>query len=308
MKAIDFAWTMPTGSKRLPPTSDFTAQTTRILERIHGRFHSAWMPDHFMDSDNPVPEALITLSYFAGLFPQLQWGTAVLGQSYRNPALLAKMAATLQQHSKGKYILGIGAGWKEDEYRAYNYPFPKASQRIAEMIEAIQICRALWDPAQEAASFAGRYYQIDGAVCLPKPLPPPPVMIGGGGEKLTLRAVAEHADWWNLPGAAPETFRRKLTVLEKHCAAVGRDIDEIRKSWMGVVCLAATKEKAEALRAEYPIWPGDVPLVGTPTAVIAQLQTYINCGIDLFILSFADEPSTAGIQMFLNEVMPAFSG
>ena len=298
---------MPTGRKRLPDAeSAYSAHVRQILSRIHGRFHSAWMPDHFMNDQEPVPEALLTLSYFAGQFPQLAWGTAVLGQSYRNPALLAKMSATLQHQSGGRFILGIGAGWKEDEYRAYNYPFPPARERIAQMTETIQICRAMWDPARKTASFQGEYYQISDAVCQPKPAPPPPIMIGGGGEKFTLRAVAEHGDWWNLPGATPEQFIRKKGVLETHCRAVGRDMETIRLTWMGVVCIAENSTKAKALLADYPLWPGDTPLLGTPAAIRQQLQAYIDGGIDYFILSFADEPQKKGLDLFLEEVLPYF--
>jgi alkanesulfonate monooxygenase SsuD/methylene tetrahydromethanopterin reductase-like flavin-dependent oxidoreductase (luciferase family) len=305
MAPIDFGWTMPTGQKRLPiGQGDYTDHVKKILELIHGRFHSAWMPDHFMDGLLPVPEALLTLSYFAGLFPELHWGTAVLGQSYRNPALLAKMVATMQQLTAGQFIMGIGAGWKEEEYLAYGYPFPRAGVRIAQMVEVIQICRALWDPTIDQATFTGHYHQIRDAVCRPKPSPSPPIMIGGGGEKLTLRAVAEHADWWNLPGASPAGFKQKKEVLSAHCTEIGRDIASIRMSWMGVVSIAGSQEKAEEQLADYPIWPGDIPLLGTPTMIRDQLLAYIDCGIDLFILSFVDEPGTRGIQLFLDDVLP----
>jgi alkanesulfonate monooxygenase SsuD/methylene tetrahydromethanopterin reductase-like flavin-dependent oxidoreductase (luciferase family) len=277
------------------------------IEIIQDNFHSLWIPDHFMHDQANVPEALITLSFLAGITTDLYLGSIVLGQSYRNPALLAKMVATLQQLSAGRFILGIGAGWKEDEYRAYGYDYPPAVIRLAEMAETIQICRAMWDPTQPEASFSGDHYRISNAVCNPKPIPIPPIMVGGGGERVTLRIVAEQADWWNLPGVSASEYARKLDVLARHCAAVGRDPDEIRKTWMGVVSIAPTRSQAEQQMVGYPIWSGDIPLVGTPNEIASQLQAYIDLGIDLFQLAFVDEPSTTGIELFLVEVLPRWS-
>jgi len=130
-------------------------------------------------------------------------------------------------------------------------------------------------------------------------------MIGGAGEKLMLRVIAQHADWWNLVGVSPETYTHKIKVLHRHCAEVGRDPAEIRKTWMGVVSIAPTRRQAEAAIAEYPIWPDDVPLVGSPSEIAAQMRCYADMGVDLFILAFADEPNLTGIDLFMNEVIPA---
>jgi alkanesulfonate monooxygenase SsuD/methylene tetrahydromethanopterin reductase-like flavin-dependent oxidoreductase (luciferase family) len=277
-----------------------------MLSWISGHFRSAWISDHLMDGQYDIPEALTTLSYLAGLYSQMTFGTAVIGQGYRNPALLAKMAATLQQLSGGRFILGIGAGWKEDEYRAYGYDFPSTATRIAQLAESVQICKQLWDPSLPEATFLGQHYRIERAVCQPKPAVPPPVMIGGAGEKLTLRVVAQHADWWNLIGASPEVFARKLAVLERHCASVDRDPTTIRKTWMGTVSIGSTSHQAQAQMTGLPLWPGDVALVGTPDEIIEQLQAYTALGVDLFFLSFADEPRMDGIGMFIGEVSSRF--
>ena len=305
---IDFGWVLPTGKARMPSGEGVTYLNyiQHVLKRIDGSFQSLWMPDHFMDDQAAILEALSTLSFLAGMDPEFDFGTIVLGQSYRNPALLAKMAATLQQLSGGRFILGIGAGWKVDEYQAYGYDFPPASTRIAQMAEVVQIFRVMWDPSQPDATFHGEHYCIDAAVCNPKPSPPPPILIGGGGEKLTLRAVAEHADWWNLPGVSPAEYARKLDILADHCAAVGRNPNEIRKTWMGVVSIAPTRSQAETQMAGYPIWPGDTPLVGTPDDVRAQLQSYVDLGIDYFMLAFADEPALEGISLFTTEIAQAW--
>ena len=307
MTHIDFGWELPSGERRMPPggPENYEPHVRRVLKRLSGHFHSAWLPDHLMHNHTAVPEALTTISYLAGLFPALHFGNVVLGQSYRNPALLAKMGATLQHLSGGRFMLGIGAGWKEDEYRAYGYNFPKASTRIAQLAEVVQICKAMWDPAQPEAIFHGHYHHIESAICNPKPTPAPPLMIGGAGEKLMLRLIAQHADWWNLVGAPPDVMARKIAVLERHCAEVGRNPASIRKTWMGVVSVAPTRAAAEAALERYPIWPDDVPLVGTPAEVIAGLQAYVDLGVDLFILGFTDEPAPGGIDLFIEEVMPA---
>ncbi len=306
---IDFGWQIPIGARRMPVGTDrYEAHLRRVLTTISGHFHSAWIPDHFMDGQSDVPEALTTLSYIAALFPQLHIGPVVLSQSYRNPALLAKMAATLQQLTGGRFILGLGAGWRAEEYRGYGYDFPAAPARIAQLAELVQICRAMWNPDRVEATFYGRHYRIEQAVCQPKPNPPPPVMIGGAGEKLMLRVVAQHADWWNLVGVSPDGYAHKLAVLRRHCDEVGRDPAEIRKTWMGVVSIAPTSTQAERTMESYPIWPGDVPIVGAPPEVVSQLQQYRALGVDLFIVGFADEPALAGLELFIEEVLPYFEG
>jgi alkanesulfonate monooxygenase SsuD/methylene tetrahydromethanopterin reductase-like flavin-dependent oxidoreductase (luciferase family) len=304
-KRTEFGWVLPIGKARMPDggSQAYLPHLRCLIDTIEGSFHSLWVPDHLMFGQADIPEAWTLLSVLAGITSDLHLGTIVLGQSYRNPALLAKMAATLQQLSGGRFILGIGAGWKEDEYYAYGYKFPPARTRIAQMAETIQICKALWDPARPEASFHGEHYQILDAVCNPKPAPLPPIMIGGGGEKLTLRVVAEHADWWNLPGVSTAEYAHKLDILANHCAAVGRDPNAIRKTWMGVVSIATTCNQAEQQMEGYPIWPGDIPLVGTPDGVRAQLQAYVDLGVDYFMLAFADEPSTKGIKLFLTEFL-----
>lgn len=304
---IDFGWEIPTGRRRMPgAAATYEPHLRRVLDRMSGHFHSAWMPDHFIYDDTDVPEALTTVNYLAGLYPRLHFGAVVLGQNYRNPALVAKMAATTQWLTGGRLILGLGAGWKEDEYRAYGYEFPPIATRIAQLAEAAHICKLMWDPARPSATFHGQHYHIETAVCNPKPAPPPPLMLGGAGERLMLRVVAQYADWWNLVGVSVDTYARKIEVLERHCAEVGRNPADIRKTWMGVVSIAPTHAQAEAAMVGFPIWPEDVPIVGTPAEVIHQVQHYTSLGVDCFILGFADEPGLAGIELFINEVAPYF--
>lgn len=285
-------------------------QTDRLLAAGRGQFSSAWVSDHFVpwftriavETDNL--EAWTALTYFAGRHPDYTFGNIVLAQSYRSPALLAKMATTLQALSGGRVILGLGVGWKEDEYRAYGYPFPSAAIRIQQLSEAAQIIRLMF--TEERATFHGRHYQVDQAVCAPKGDFPPPLMLGGNGRKLTLRVVARYADWWNGGGGLAD-FEDVLQALRGHCRTVGRDYDGLVKTWMSdCVALAPTSAAARALAEAHPFYDPGSSLVGAPAEVAAQLRRYADLGVEHFILRFADFPSTAGVELFARQVIPLF--
>jgi alkanesulfonate monooxygenase SsuD/methylene tetrahydromethanopterin reductase-like flavin-dependent oxidoreductase (luciferase family) len=307
---LKFGWHMPAfptdGSRR----SVFIDQMATTLDRIQDSFSSAWADDHlhpwasFQAADTDALECMTTISYLAGAFPQLEFGSLVLCQSYRNPALLAKMAATLQLLTRGRFIFGIGAGWLEEEYLAYGYHFPRPAVRIAQLDEALQIVRKLW--TETPATFEGTYYHIKDAYCEPKPDPVPPIMIGGQGEQLTLRVVAKHADWWNMPGGNADTIAHKLKVLRSHCEAVGRDYDEIVKSWsLELVAIAETEQEAQRL-AETSPFNSPNAIVGTPAQVTEQLQVYVDLGLEYFMVRLADFPNTTGIELFAEAVVPQF--
>lgn len=310
MTQIKFGWRVPAFPVDDSRDTTFVDQIAQNLERAQGKFASAWVADHFIpwarfqSDDTDTLECLTSMSYLAGAFPELDFGSIVLCQSYRNPALLAKMGATLQLLSKGRFILGIGAGWKQDEYLAYNYEFPKASVRIAQLSETVQIIQKLWTEAP--ASFEGKYYRIKDAYCEPKPDPRPPILIGGGGEKLTLRVVAQYADWWNIPGGSVENYARKLEALRDHCQAVGRNYDEIVKTWAGeLVAIAETEAEAKRI-AEASPFNGTSRTVGTPDQVAQYLRRFSDLGVTHFILRFADFPNPAGVELFAQEVIPRF--
>lgn len=232
------------------------------------------------------------------------FGHIVLCNSYRNPALLAKMTATLQVLSNGRYILGIGAGWKIDEYIAYGYPFPPPRVRIGQLEEAVQIIRRMW--TEESVSFRGKYYHIDNAICSPKPKPVPLIMIGGGGEKLMLKVVAKYADWWNIPNVSVETYIHKLNVLKKHCRRVGRNYDEIVKTLASIVAIAETEKKARRLAYKNPFIDmrrEERYIIGDPEIVIEKILKYVEIGVKVFILRFADFPQTNGAKLFAKKVI-----
>ncbi len=302
--SVEFGYFGPTGSERARGNA-FSPALRRAIDVARQSFTSLWFADHFMYSDADVNEAWVTLSYAAALAPELQIGHLVSCNSYRPPSLVAKMGASLQALSGGRFVLGYGAGWKKDEYAAYGYDFPSAATRIAMMEEGLQIIKAMWH--DEQASFHGKFYHIDNARCNPRPDPVPPIMIGGDGEQLTLRAVARYADWWNCFSQTPEVVRRKLDVLKQHCEAEGRDFASIRKSWSGPVVIdrdhqAALRRAGDALQQAKP------PIAGDPSAVAERIQEFVEFGFDLFQVSFELFPDTSDMELFVAEVMPRFRG
>lgn len=311
MTEVKFGWNVPTSSTEYVTGPVQVERIIEALGAVHESFDSAWVYDHFHappffdDDDYPRLEAWTTTAYLARAFPNLYFGNMVLGQSYRNPALLAKMAATLQALTDGKVVLSIGAGWMESEYHAYGYDYPKASVRIAQLEEAVQIIRLMW--TEKRATFAGDHYQVKDALCEPKPNPVPPIMIGGNGEKRTLRVVARHADWWNGVGLDAAGMAHKLAVLRSHCEAEGRDYDEITKTFMGILSIAETEDEAKRIARESPR-ADKMNFVGTPTQVTEQMQAYVDLGVSHFMIDFTDFPDSAGARLFADEVIPALRG
>ena len=211
------------------PQGDVAAGALRDIAQTAERsgFHSLWVYDHLYNYPSPdhpeVLEAFTLMSLLAGWTQTIRIGAMVLCDAYRNPALTAKMAATLDALSGGRLEFGYGAGWHEEEYNGYGYVFPPAPTRIAMMEEGLAIITALWTGGP--ATFAGTHYRVTNALCRPTPVqrPHPPITVGGGGEKLLLRAVARHADVWNYFPIPLADYERKRGVLHEHCARIGRD-------------------------------------------------------------------------------------
>jgi F420-dependent oxidoreductase-like protein len=312
-RTVTFGWRVPDFPVDGSPFRQFRDQIYRNLDVLQGDFASAWVVDHFfpwmggVEQTRGTTEAWTTIAYLAGRYPHIDLGSIVLCQAYRSPALLAKMAATLQELSGGRFILGLGAGWKHNEFSAYGYDYPSTAVRIDQLEEAVQVIRAMWtDPAPV---FHGNHYSIENAYCEPRPDPLPPIMIGGGGRKRTLRIVAQYADWWNFPSATPEHYAELLAVLREHCQAVGRNYDAIVKTWTtDCVSVAATHEEAvrQAQASPYFANVPDAALVGTPDEVAMQMQKYIDLGVSHLMFRFVDFPSTSGAELFVKEVMPRF--
>ncbi len=203
------------------------ADTIPIIEH-------AWVFDHFIPlGPNPTGQCLegwTLLAALAARMQRLRVGVMVTGNTYRHPAVLANMAATIDIISRGRLDFGIGAGWNELEHEMYNIPLYEPGERIRRLGEACEVVKRLW--TETPANFDGKYYQLKNAYCEPKPVqkPYPPIAIGGGGEKLTLRVVAQYANIWNFAGGPIDIFQHKNTVLDEHCAAIRRDPATIERS------------------------------------------------------------------------------
>lgn len=304
-RRIEFGYNPPTGQRgieRVDPRT-FREDLQHVLDFASQHFTSFWISDHHQTADRFRLECWTQLTWVAARYPGPQLGTIVMSNSYRHPPLLAKMAASLQYFSQGRFILGYGAGWAEEEYHAYGYEFPSAKVRIAQMVEGIKAIKALW--TEKPANFQGEYYRVTDAYCEPRPDPIPPILIGGDGEKYLLRAVAEHADWWLPYSRRLDTLQQKANVLKDHCRAVGRDYDSIRKTYTLTIYLSEDRDAAErragaATERENPVFAGD------PAGLRDYLEERADLGFDLFQLVFPDFPETTDIRLFVDKVLPWF--
>jgi len=301
---VEFGIKAPTLSEEGVRGRRFTDQVLRYIRAVGTTYGTVWVSDHLMPwvtgkgGDADTLECWTVMSYLAGAFNNLHLGSAVLCNSFRNPPLLAKMAATLHTLAGGRLILGIGAGWSAIEYAGYGYAFPPASTRIGQLAEAVQIIRRLW--TEDEVDFAGRYFRVTGARCFPRPDPCPPILIGGHGERLMLRVVARYADWWNTHAASPDVFRHKLAVLREHCAAVGRDFEAITKTAEAFVAIAETEAEVKRIAAR----GRTAHFAGTPDEVVTQMEPYVALGVEHFILRFLDQPRPDGARLFAEQVIP----
>jgi F420-dependent oxidoreductase-like protein len=277
-------------------------------------YDSIWVYDHFHNVPRPAHEAVFecwtTMAAISQRTKRVRLGQMVGCNSYRQPSVLAKITSTIDVISGGRLDWGIGAGWYENEYRGYGFEFPKPKDRIGMLRESVEIVRSMW--TQTETNFDGQYYKLSRANCDPKPLqqPHPPIWIGGGGEQLTLRVVATHADYSNF-GGQPAEWARKREILKGHCAVVGRDEETIGKTWSPEVFVRSTEAEVIAAGSlnlwgePFEAWRAS-NLVGTPEQVSEKIQQYIDLGCTGFIPWASDYPSTETLQLFATQVMPNF--
>ena len=277
-------------------------------------YDSLWVYDHFHNVPVPAHETVFecwtTLAALSQRTSRVRLGQMVGCASYRNPGLLAKIASNIDVISGGRLDWGIGAGWYEHEYRAYGYDFPAAKDRIAMLRETVEIVRSMW--TEPDTTYAGKHFTLNGAQCDPKPLqdPHPPILIGGGGEQLTLRVVARLADRANF-GGNPDEFAHKCEVLERHCDAVGRDYDEIEKTWSPEIHVRETEAEVRAIGGStfgepFDSWQAG-NLVGTPQQVVDKIGAYREMGVSSIIAWNRDYPSTDTLTLVGEQVIPAFT-
>jgi F420-dependent oxidoreductase-like protein len=261
--------------------------------------------------ENWMFEGSTMLSALAARTSNVTLGLLVGGVTYRNPALHAKIATTIDVVSGGRAWLGIGAAWFEDEHRAYGYEFPPLKVRFEMLEEALQIMRAMF--TQERASFQGEHFRVDGALNNPKPLRGDlPIVIGGSGERKTLRLVAQYGDGCNVFGD-PAQAKHLMEVLESHCENVGRDLAEITKTRTGVVLIGATHEAAEAKiaglkRLGYPEERIASAMIGDPDSVAEQAAAFVEVGIEGLTVSIPDVHDLESVELAGKALAPVFAG
>ena len=267
-----------------------------------------WYADHFMpntpEPGDPCHEAWTTVAALAASVPRVRIGTLVAGNTYRHPAVVANMAATIDHISGGRLVLGLGAGWQENEHHAYGIELYTVGERLRRLEEACRVIKALF--SERSANFEGRYYRLENAPLEPKPVQDPlPLMIGGGGEKVTLRIVARFADEWNVWGDV-DRLRQKMGVLDRHCETVGRDPAAIQRSAAVLVYLSDDPEFVKRIRDE----PQARPSIAGNAAELADIVAeYARAGVDeLIVPDFHMELGTAKTEFldrFIEEVAPA---
>ncbi|MFB6121311.1 MAG: LLM class flavin-dependent oxidoreductase [Halobacteriaceae archaeon] len=273
--------------------------------------------DHFWQlsgvgyHDEPFVECYTGLSALAEATDEMELSALVTCVHYRNPAFLAKTVASLDSLSEGRAVLAIGAGWYEDEYDAAGLAFADAETRILQTRDAIDLCKAAWNE-ESPVNFEGDYYELDDLYLNPKP-DDVPVLVGGGGEHLTLQMTADKADRWNLPGAEPERYEHKLDVLEGHCEDLGRDFDDIE---LTITLTACIREDSEDAHEAYEDLQGDTPrgaagrdefrgLVGSPAEAAEIVETYRELGADTLQIQ-PPKNDRRTTELFVDEVAPQF--
>jgi len=305
MESVDFG-------VQIEPQYGFTYQHIREVASEAERlgFESIWVSDHFFMTEDSLDvnclECWTVLTALARDTSRLRLGAMVASQSYRNPALSANMAASVDHISGGRLNYGIGAGWKEVEYNAYGYGFPGAGRRIRQLEEAVEIAKRMW--TEPKATYSGRYYSVKDALCIPKPVQDPlPIWIGGTGTK-TLRVAAKHADAVNFAWTHPPGFyEERYGVLRSHCEEVGRDFDEIKKSAGLMVRIVDDPGAAEPARDErYLRYIGrqNPVMVVTPEELGERIEGYVDVGVTHFILRFHFGEELVNMRRFMGEVRP----
>jgi alkanesulfonate monooxygenase SsuD/methylene tetrahydromethanopterin reductase-like flavin-dependent oxidoreductase (luciferase family) len=290
---IEFS-TNTTLSDRRPLYTD--EDWERFVEALHPRFTTLWFSDH---PQYDVLEAWTSMCYVAARLPRFKVGTLVLCQAYRNPGLLAKMAATLQKLSQGRLVLGVGAGWLEEDFNAYGYDFERPGVRVAQLAETIELLRAMW--TTNPATYRGQHRQVEAADSWPLPDPMIPIMVGTNGRK-ALRVTAQLADIWTWDMC--ETFADLLSTLRRACVEFGRPEDAV-KAYVETE-LDFPDDPADFVPAEdqqlYPGFGRNQHLGPTPKAAIEQMKPYRDLGVDHFIVT----GNIDALRLFSNEVAPYF--
>jgi F420-dependent oxidoreductase-like protein len=299
-----FGLQLPNFTFGVPDEELFGQVVARAQAGEAAGFTSLWVMDHFWQlpplggAGQPMLEAYTLLGALATQTKAVTLGALVTGVTYRNPALVAKEVTTLDVISGGRAVLGIGAAWHDIEHEGLGFDFPPAGERLDRLEEALQICRAMF--REQSPTFDGRYYRIHGATNLPRPVQPggPPILVGGGGERRTLRLVAQYADACNVSGDVA-TIRHKLDVLDRHCADVGRERAEITVTRLGSLFITSSAEETGQVRDFVTQAAGPDAAaafsIGEPNEIVDQVGELVEAGVQEFYfnLPLADPEGVA---------------
>jgi len=278
-------------------------------------YDSLWVCDHLYGPQAPsipILEAWSLVSAVAAVTSKVEIGTLVTPAGMRNAAQLGKVIATIDNIAEGRIIPGLGAGWMPREFTDFGVEFLPTAQRLGQLRETVELLKRMW--TEPSVSYQGKYIQTSNLVCEPKPVRVPPILIGGAGEKVTLKLAAQHADIWNNLAGHQATLERKIGVLKEHCTAVGRDPESIVVSQQCLVTIAPDEESAgpmiDTAKKIFGGHMGDptgpLAIAGSPQRVREQIQKHIDLGCTMFVMEFFGRDTKEPAQLFADTVLPHF--
>ncbi|MCO5201858.1 MAG: LLM class flavin-dependent oxidoreductase [Chloroflexi bacterium] len=309
MPPVHFGVTIP----QIKRTWDETKSASREFEAMG--YDSLWVCDHLYGPQSPsipILEAWSLVSAVAAITEKVEIGTLVTPAGMRNAAQLGKVIATIDNIAGGRIIPGLGAGWMPREFTDFGVPFLSTGQRLGQLRETVELLKQMW--TEPSVTYEGKYVQAHNVVCEPKPVRTPPILIGGAGEKVTLKLAAEHAAIWNNMAVHQARLPQKVEVLKQHCATVGRDFKDITISQQCLVTIAPDETTAgpmvESAKKIFGGHMGDptgpLAIAGSPETVRAQIQKHIDLGCTMFLMEFFGRETITPAKLFAEEVMPHF--
>ncbi len=292
------------------------AKTASIEFEAMG-YDSLWVCDHLYGPQSPsipILEAWSELAAVAAITSKVELGTLVTPAGMRNPAHLGKVIATVDNIAGGRVIAGLGGGWMTREFTDFGVPFLPTGQRLGQLRETVELLKRMWDPAEGEVTYDGKHIHVQNVVTEPKPPRRVPILIGGSGENVTLKLVAQHADWWNNSAGNQGNLERKVGVLRQHCETIGRDPEEITVSQQCLVTIAPDDAAAgpmiDTAKKIFGGHMGDptgpLAIAGSPERVKEQIQKHIDLGCTAFIMEFFGRDTKTPAQLFADKVLPAF--
>jgi probable F420-dependent oxidoreductase len=280
-------------------------------------YDSLWVCDHLYGPQSPsipILEAWSLIAALAAVTERVELGTLVTPAGMRNPAQLGKVIATVDNIAGGRVIPGFGAGWMPREFTDFGTPFLSTKERLGQLRETVELLQRMWDPEEQEVTFEGKYVRAENVVCLPKPPRRPPILVGGGGEKVTMRIAARHASTWNNPAAQQHSLPQKVAALRQRCAEAGRDPASITVSQQCLVIMAPDEASAgpmiDTARKIFGGHMGDptgpLAIAGSPERVREQIQKHVDLGCTMFLVEFFGRDTREPAGIFAEKVLPRF--